>query len=497
MTYWFVTSIGVLALIGDSVWSADSPVRYDPAVVDRLVGDSLKRWEVPGVAVAIVRGGETVHLKGYGTKRLGADDPITPDTLFPLASCTKAFTSTLTAMLADDGKLDWDDPVPKHLPTFHLSDPHADGLVTIRDLLTHRTGVAGHDLLWYRAPWSTDEVIRRIAHVPVTGQFRGNYHYTSLMYLAAGKVVSVRGGAPWEKLVRDRICTPLGMSGVAFDSSEAEKAKGRAFGHRRAKIGAVEPMSPYPIREPNPAGSLHATARDLAAWIKFHLADGVADGKRLVSTANLAETKTAHTVMRKDETVGPVYPDSHQVSYAMGWVVYDHRGKLVVAHGGVIDGFRVQVTLLPNEEVGFALLNNLHETKMNIALGNALIDHMLGLEPKDWDGYFLKVEKDERAAKRAEIDRRNKARKPGTRPSVPLGRYAGEYRDAAYGTGKVSADGGKLIWEWSSFRCPLEHFQDDVFRVTEGYFEDQLVEFAGVNGRPSRLRTMGVEFERK
>ncbi|HVK16620.1 MAG TPA: serine hydrolase [Fimbriiglobus sp.] len=497
MSHWTVTVIGILVLAVGPVTGANPSHDFDSAGVDHIVGESLKRWEVPGVALAIVRGEETVHLKGYGTKRVGVNDPVTPDTLFPLASCTKAFTSTLTAILADDGKLAWDDQVGKHLPGFHLSDPNADALVTLRDLLTHRTGVAGHDLLWYRAPWDADEVIRRIAHVPVTGRFRGDYHYTSLMYMAAGRAAARAAGSPWETLVRDRICTPLGMSGVAFTTAEAEKAKDRATGHRRTKGGAVEPMPGYTIREPNPAGSLHATARDLSAWLKFHLAGGMVDGKRLVSAANLTETKTPHTVMRKDEVVGPVYPDSHQVSYAMGWAVYDHRGRLVVAHGGVIDGIRVQVTLLPNEKVGFVLLNNLHETKMNIALGNKIIDHMFGLEPKDWDSYFLKVEKDERDAKRSEIERRNKSRRTGTRPSVPLDQFAGEYRDAAYGTGKVTADGGKLVWEWSSFRCPLEHFQDDAFRVTEGYFEDQLVEFAGVNGRPLRLRAMGVVFERK
>lgn len=497
MPRWFVIPVVILVWLSRPVVAADPPVRYDSVEVDRIAGESLERWKAPGLAVVIIRGNETVHLKGYGTRRLGADKPVTPDTLFPLASCTKAFTSTLTAMLADDGKLDWDDPVREHLPDFHLADPHADALVTLRDLLTHRTGVVGHDLLWYRAPWGTDEVVRRIAHVPVTGRFRGDYHYTSLMYLAAGKAAARCAGEPWEKLVRDRICAPLGMTGVAFTSAEAEKAKDRALGHWRTKGGAVEPMPAYPVREPNPAGSLNATARDLAAWLKFQIAGGVAGSKRLVSAANFAETKTPHTVMRKDEVVGPVYPDSHQVSYAMGWVVYDHRGRLVIAHGGVIDGFRAQMTLLPNEKVGFALLNNLHETKMNIALGNKLIDHLLGLEPKDWDGYFLKVEKDERDAKQAAIDRRNRARKPGTSPGAPLDRYAAEYCNAAYGTGKVTISGGKLVWEWSSFRCPLEHFQDDVFRVTEGYFEDQLVEFAGANGRPTRLRTMGVVFERK
>ncbi len=497
MHHRFVATVLALSAAACPARSAEPAARPDPAVVDRLAGEALKRWQVPGVAVVIVRGGETVHLKGYGTKRLGADDPVTPDTLFPLASCTKAFTSALAAMLVDDGKVGWDDPVRRHLPAFHLSDPNADALVTVRDLLGHRTGVEGNDLIWYRAPWGVDEVVRRIPHVPLTVPFR-QYSYNSLMYMAAGRALAARAGKPWETMVRDRICTPLGMAGVAVTSAEAEKAADRASGHRRTKAGAVEPMPAYPMPEPNPAGSLHATARDLAAWLKFQLADGVtAGGRRLVSAANLSETKTPQTVMRKDEAVGPIYPDSVQVSYAMGWVVYDHRGHKVVAHGGIIDGFRVQVTLLPDDKLGFALLNNLHRTKMNIALGNALIDHLLGLEPKDWNGYFQKVEKDEADAKQAEIDRRNRARRPGTSPSAPLDRYAGEYRNPAYGTGKVAVRDGRLVWEWSSFRCPLEHFEDDAFRVTGGYFEDELIEFAVANGRPVALRAMGVAFERK
>jgi len=141
----------LLACLG-RLFAADPTL--DTATVDRVAGEALTAWQVPGVAVVVVRGGETVHLKGYGTKRHGVDDPITADTLFPLASCTKAFTSTLLAILADEGKLKWDDPVRLHLPAFHLTDPHADALVTLRDLLSHRTGVPGHDLIWYRAPWT-------------------------------------------------------------------------------------------------------------------------------------------------------------------------------------------------------------------------------------------------------------------------------------------------------------------------------------------------------
>src|SRR5215213_309027 len=170
--------------------SAADPVAVGPAAIDKLVRESLDRWGVPGVAVVVVRGGEVAHLKGYGTKRAGAAEPVTPDTVFPLASCTKAFTTTLMAVLADDGKLGWDDPVRKHLPTFHLSDPHADALLTLRDLVTHRTGIAGHDLLWYRAPWGLDEVLTRAGKLPLEGQFRGSYHYSSIPVMAAGRAAA-------------------------------------------------------------------------------------------------------------------------------------------------------------------------------------------------------------------------------------------------------------------------------------------------------------------
>ncbi len=489
----FLTVGCALLVLSVRAFAADPLV--DPNTVDRIVTEALRVWQVPGVAVVVVRGGDTAHLKGYGTKRQGADDPVTPDTLFPLASCTKAFTSTLYAMLADDGKLKWDDPVRQHLPTFHLSDPHADGLVTLRDLLAHRTGVPGHDLIWYRVGWTLDEVVARAAKLPLANQFR-EYSYSSVMYTALGKAAE-RGREPWADQVRKRICGPLGMQSAAFTTAEAANARDRPTGHRRTSEDKVEPMPEYRIDAPNAAGSLYLTPRDLAAWLKFQLADGEVNGKRLVSAKNLTETKTAQTVMRKDETVGPVYPDSLQVSYGMGWVVYDHRGKLVVAHGGIIDGFRVQVTLLPTEKVGIVLLNNLDKTKMNIALGNALIDHVCGLPAKDWNAYFLKVEQDERDAKRVEINQRNNARVLGTRPSIPLEKFTGEYEEAAYGIGKVVFTDGQFSWQWSTFRSPLEHFQDNVFRVTEGYFEDHLVEFRVVGGVPDAMRVFGIVFRKK
>ena len=466
------------------------------AAVDRVVTDALAAWEVPGAALAVVRDGEVVVLKGYGRKQLGKPDPVGPDTLFPLASCSKAFTAVLLATLVDDGLVGWDDRVADHLPTFHLSDPHADALVTVRDLLSHRTGLGGHDRLWYHAPWNLDETLRRVDKLPLSYPFRAGFDYTSLTYIAAGRLAARRANKPWETLLKDRLTGPLGMAGVRF--STADLPADRATGHHVPKGGALETMPYYDQPEPNPAGSVHATARDLAAWVKFHLAGGVGpDGKRLVSEAALLETRSPQTIIRMEGLARAMNPDTVQLTYGMGWVVSDHRGKRVCAHGGKIDGFRVQITLLPDEKLGFALLNNRHATRMNQAVTNTLIDLYCDLPGRDWNDFFRKVVADEEATARAAVAARLAARKPDTKPSLAADGYTGDFTDPAYGPAKVWAKGGKLTLDWGSLRCPLEHFQDDVYRVTGGEMEDELVEFAVAAGRGAvALRFGGVVFRK-
>jgi len=481
------------------VIAAVGPVRAadpDAAAVDRVMADALKAWEVPGAALVVVRGDEVVVLKGYGRRHADRPDAVTPDTLFPIASCTKAFTSTLLAMLADDGKLGWDDPVRDHLPGFKLSDPHADAMVTLRDLLAHRTGVTGHDLLWYHSPRSVDDVLNRVEKLPLSYPFRGGFDYSSIMYMAAGRAAAHRAGQPWEKLMTQRITGPLGMAGVRLTTTDIPPTADRATGHRRTRGGKIEVVPVYEMPEPNPSGSVHATARDLGAWLRFHLAGGVFAGKRLVSEKNLAETKLPQTIIRLEGNAKAMNPDTTQLSYGMGWVVSDHRGKRVVAHGGMIDGFRTQITLLPDEKLGIAVVNNLHETRMNQAVTNTLIDSYCGLPPRDWNAFFLKIVADTEAARRAALAARDAARDPATKPSLAADGYAGTYADPVYGPARVTAADGKLVLEWGTFHCPLAHYHEDVFRVTEGYFEDKLVEFAPAGKGATALRFAGIVFKR-
>src|SRR5262245_10256597 len=226
----------VLALLAPAPLAAAEP---DPAAAEKLAADALKAWDVPGAAVVVVRGDETLLLKGFGVRELGKPVKVTPDTVFPLASCTKAFTTTLLAMLADDGVIGWDDPVRKHLPGFKLSDPNADAMLTVRDLLCHRSGIAGHDLLWYRAPWDIDEVLKRAQSLPLEYPFRAGFRYSSIPFMVAGRAIEKRTGEKWEKLVRTRICDPLGMNGITFTTAEIPKDAERAIGHRLGKDGKV------------------------------------------------------------------------------------------------------------------------------------------------------------------------------------------------------------------------------------------------------------------
>ena len=490
--------VGVVGLV--AVWATPAaPPPLDAKAVDEAVESARRAWDVPGVAVVVVRGGEVAHLKGYGARTRGTngakDEPVTADTLFPLASCTKAFTAAAVAALVDDGKMGWDDPVRKHLPTFRLSDPAADKLVSVRDLLCHRSGLGPHDLLWYRAPWDLDETVRRIPLLPLSAPFRGGYQYSSVTVLAAGKAAENRYGSGWDELVTDKLTAPLGMKGVAFTTKGAKGFDDRASGYRAGEGGTVEPADEYQMTEPNPAGSMFATPRDYARWLLFHLNDGKAGKDQVVSAKELGETRQPHTPIRLEGAAKRQHPGVTQMDYALGWVVYSYRGERVVAHGGLIDGFRVLTVLLPDHKAGFAIFANLDRTKLNPALGNALIDRLCGLPAKDWTAAFREIDREEAAEEKAEREARAKARRPDLPPTRPPARWAGKYAAPAYGEGTLAL-GDKSEWRFSTFTVPLEHWQGDVYRATGGRFEGELLELTATDGRVV-ARFRGIEFERK
>jgi CubicO group peptidase (beta-lactamase class C family) len=472
---------------------------FDEAKVDALVKDAQKAFDVPGVAVAIVRDGEVVYLKGFGVRDIDKKDPVTPDTLFPLGSCTKAFTTTAMAMLVDDGKMAWDDPVRKYVEFFHLADPLADADVRLRDLVCHRTGLAGHDLLWYRAPWKPEEAVRRAAHIPLDKPFRTTFQYQSTMFTAAGLGVGHASKSSWKEFVQARILDPLQMKETVFTTADAEKAD-HAAPHRKNAVGEIERIPVCKMDEPDAASSVHSSARDLANWVRFQMSDGTWNGKRLVSGKNLDETHTPQMALRLEGTAKAMLPDTHLLSYGMGWVIHDYRGYGLVSHAGLIDGFRVQITLVPEAKLGIVLLANLHQTRMNLPLCNSIIDHLLGLPKKEWNTYFLDLVKKEEADAAERTKKLLAERHLNTKPSRELPAYTGTYEDAVLGPAKVTLADGQLVLKFSSFTCPLEHFHYDTFIAKSELLANPRIVFTlGADGEVATLEgldTIGAEFKK-
>jgi CubicO group peptidase (beta-lactamase class C family) len=437
------------------------------AALDALVAEALKAWPAPGLAVAVVRDDEVIYLKGHGVRRAGGKEPVTPDTLFAIGSCTKAFTATALALLVGEGKADWDDPVRKHLPWFRLADPLADRDVTLRDLLCHRTGLARHDLLWYRAPWSPEESVRRLAVLAPASSFRSRYEYNNLTYIAAGLAIDKAAGMPWHVYVQKRLFAPLDMKGAVFTRSAALAARDHATPHRAGPSGKPEPIEWYPDdKQVRASGSIKAGARDLSRWVRLQLGDGTFDGKRVVSAEALAETHAPQVVVPLPRAERRA-TETTQVSYGLGWRVYDYRGQHVLEHGGANDGFRARVLLLPRKKLGLALLTNVEEAEALQATAHALVDHLLGLPKKDWHAHYLAQKKRAEATRQAAAAKRRAGRRTGTTPSRELAAYAGRYREDAYGTVEVARAGGGLALSWSSFKVPLRHWHFDTFAVPE------------------------------
>ena len=314
---------------------------FDSSKIDALAESALRAWQAPGCAVAIVKGDRVIFQKGYGVKELGKPDPITTRTVFAIGSTTKAFTTALLAMLNDEGRLQWDDPVRKYLPAFQLADPLANERLTLRDLVSHRTGLSRNDVLWYGSPMSRGELLERIGRVPLTKPFRSAWQYQNLMFLAAGEAAAAAAGTSWDALVRQRIFEPLGMRSTS--SSTWDVAADHASPHVRRE-GRTQLTAWRNIDNIAPAGSINSNLEDLSNWLRLQMNDGVApNGGRLISSRNMREMHTPQMAMRPEDWGRNFTDETSQMAYGLGWFLMDYRGHHVVNHGGAIDGFSGQL----------------------------------------------------------------------------------------------------------------------------------------------------------
>lgn len=459
------------------------------------VRSSMRAWKVPGVAIAIVRAGQPDYLGGFGVRDVRTGKPVTPDTLFDIGSCTKAFTAAAVGMLVDEGKMRWDGKVREYIPWFHLYDPLADEQVTMRDLLTHRTGVPGTDMLWYGSGFSRREVVRRLRFAKPDAGFRARFQYQNAMYVAAGVAVGEVSGGTWDSFIERRIFQPLGMSESDTSAEAAQRTANYSAPNVEAPDGVVRAIAWRNIDNAGPAGSINSSARDMSHWIALQLGDGTYEGKRLISAASLAAMHTPQmTVPMKGEIGREFFPDSMQLSYGLGWFIQDYRGHQLILHPGDIDGFSALVVLIPEIHSGYVVLVNLGGGMYRQALGYHIADELLGLTPEHWGAYFRALQERMEREQKARVEAFERTRHAGTHPSLALADYSGSYHNDLYGTAEIAAADGGLVLRFHGQATRLEHFQYDTF-VTPG---PQPVTFTlDAEGRVSGFTYAGAEFARR
>lgn len=462
----FVVSLGAM-LLAPALARAQAP-RPLPRDFDAYVARALKAFDVPGAGVAIVKDGHVVLAKGYGVRRLGDTARVDADTRFQIASNTKAFTAAALAMLVDEGKLRWDDHVTRYLPWFQLADPWVTREFTVRDLLTHRSGLGlgAGDLVWMGTDYPRDTVVWRLRNAPIRSSFRSRYAYDNVLYVAAGQLIPAITGESWDDFVRERIFDPLGMTGSSTSVSALRPGDDIAWPH-----GVVDDTLRVIARDTvdniGPAGAINAGVADLARWMIAQLDSGrLTSGGRLWSAARTRDMWSGTTIIPISDPAPSLAALRPQFAeYGFGWQLRDYRGHKLVLHTGGLAGMTSRTLLVPDLKLGIVVLTN-GESSAYDAIAFRALDAYLGAPPTDWTAAFLAARDRERGQADAVVRRAAATRDTASRPSLTLARYAGRYTDALYGDATIALEDGHLVLRFAhspAYVADLEHWQYDTF----------------------------------
>jgi CubicO group peptidase (beta-lactamase class C family) len=440
--------------------SAASP---DPLQgIDAVILKAMADWNVPGLAVAVVKDDQVIMSRGYGVIEAGKPARVDEKTIFAIGSATKAFTAASAAVLVDDGKMAWDAPAQQYLPSFQLFDPWVTRHFTVRDALTHRSGLDRTDAMWYYWGYDSNELLRRLRYVEPSWEFRAKFGYQNLMYLAAGKMVEAASGETWGDFLKTRIFTPLGMTATSTSTAALQGQPDVATPHVNVK-GQITAISYRNIDNVAPAGAINSNVVDMAQWIRLQLNDGKVGDKQLISAKSMQEMHAAQMVVAGEPTWNLVYSYSPFLSYGLGWFLSDYNGHPIADHGGNIDGMSALVSLMPRDKLGVVILTNLNETLLPSPLALEIYDRLLGRPASDWSAKYKAGFDTFMRATGAQTSQIESAHIAGTKPTLPLKSYAGDYYNAAYGTIKVTEQDGVLSIQAGVMAASLEHWQYDTF----------------------------------
>jgi CubicO group peptidase (beta-lactamase class C family) len=459
---WFVAAW--LLLIGLQVQAADAGRALQGMDVE--VRAAMKALNVPGAAVGVVQDGRVVLAKGYGVLDVNGAQAVDADTLFAVGSVSKSFTTAVMATLVDEHKLEWDRPVREYLPWFRMYDPVASELLTPRDMVSHRSGLPRYDFIRMSTFLERGELVRRLRYLPPNKTFRDVYQYNNLMFVTAGFLSGELTGSSWESLVQQRIFAPLGMGRSNTSVRDSIKQTNHALPHllTDGKLVTTD-FYDYQRFGVGPNGAVNSTVNDMLKYLQMYLEQGRAGGRQVISAGQVKEL------------FKPVVVSGPDSMYALAWSIERRHGERTVSHGGSITGFTAQVILLPELNTGIVVLNNLNGSRLPDKLGWQIVDRLLGKPDRKFIASLTEP--------RAPSERSAPQPVAGTRPTLELGAYAGNWFHPAFGTVKVELVEDRLTLKFDAMTLPLEHFNYDTFKSAQ---LDALVKFRlDAAGKPAEM----------
>jgi CubicO group peptidase (beta-lactamase class C family) len=451
---------------------AQSPTAA-PTDLDAYVASSMKTFEVPGMAVAIVKDGKVIVAKGYGIRKLGDPTPADEFTMFGIGSNTKAFTTAALATLVDEGKLSWDDPVYQRLPGFVMYDPYVSHEMTIRDLLTHRSGMGlgeGDLLFWPHSTYTREEVIYKLRFMKPASSFRSHYAYDNLLYMTAGQIIPAVTGTSWDDYIRQHIFAPLGMNHSNVSNQAFKPGDDFAFPHSNVD-GKLQVIPFGELDNAGPAGSINSCAADMAKWVQLQLNRGkfVDREGRLFTEQRSKEMWSAQTILPVGDPPPPLAGlKANFADYALGWGLRDYHGRKLVGHTGGVGGFVSRVMLVPEENLGVVVLTNAEAGGAFDSILYHVLDHYFHLPTTDWIAAYKTIKDTQEKDAAETMKKAEGSRDANSKPSLPLEKYAGVYNDAWYGPITIRVENGGLVMTFDhtpTMIGDLQHWQHDTFKA--------------------------------
>ena len=459
--FFFLT--GIACAIGIQLNAQTLSVDQKLKGIDVTINKILKDWNVPGAGVGIVVKDKLVFAKGYGFRNIEKKQPVTPNTLFQIASNTKLFTATSIGFLVEEGKLDWDKPIKQYVPQIQFYNDELNANVTIRDMLSHRTGISRHDNIWYKSDFTRQELFDRVKYLEPSLPLRQGYLYNNLMYAAAGSIVEHLSHQTWEAYVSDKIFKPLGMSHSMFITEDMIRQPDFMSPYYEKRDTSL--LLPYPyytkMQGVGPCGSIISSITDLSNWVIAQMHAGKFNGKQVIPAGVIKETMQPASLTA---AVPDKYFENLNSIYGMGRGTSSYKGHYRAQHGGAIGGIYSQISMMPADSIGIIVFTNgAHVSYLPGLIANTIYDKLLGLEATPWSDRALKdylknKATDKETRKKPDVDR-----VLNTKSSHSLADYVGRYEDAAYGMMEIKEQSGELSFNYNNTTLPLHHYHYDRF----------------------------------